>query len=147
MTTPVGTWDNLKIAWPVLVFLAAGPAFLVAAALGAPRLVTVPLAVVMIGAPSVGTYVWLRTQQGVGRRAALALAAAGLGTGFLRAALLVGLALCLTFTALFVASGLSDGVFHDEDVVLLIVSWSVLALIWVASRYIPAFLRRRAGNA
>jgi hypothetical protein len=143
VTTPVSAWDNIKIAWPVLVSLAAGPAFVVAAVLGAPRLVTVPLAVVMIGAPSLCTYVWLRTQEGMGRRAALASSAARL----VGAVFLVGLVLCLAITALVVTGGFSDGVFHDEDVVLLIGSWGVLALVWLVSRYIPAFMRRRAADA
>jgi hypothetical protein len=143
VTTPVSTWDNIKIAWPVLVSLAAGPAFLLAAVLGAPRLVTVPLAVVMVGAPTLCTYVWLRTQEGMGRGAALASAAARL----VGAVFLVGLVLCLAITALVVIGGFSDGVFHDEDVVLLVVSWSVLALMWLVSRYVPVFRRRRAGDA
>jgi hypothetical protein len=65
----------------------------------------------------------------------------------LRGTFLVGLALCVAFTVLFVAGGLSDGVFHDEDVVLLSVCWGVLVLAWLASRYVPAFMRRRTGDA
>jgi hypothetical protein len=65
----------------------------------------------------------------------------------LRATFLVGLTLCVTFTVLFVVGGFSDGVFHDEDIVLLAVCWSALTLLWLASRYIPAFMRRRAGDA
>jgi hypothetical protein len=65
----------------------------------------------------------------------------------LRGTFLVGLALCVAFTVLFLLGGFSDGVFHDEDLVLLAVCWGVLALTWVASRYIPAFMRRRAGDA
>jgi hypothetical protein len=147
MTTPVSTWENVKFAWPVLVSLAAGPAFLVAAVLGAPKLVTVPLAVVMIGGPSLCTYVWLRKQEGLGRGAALASAAGGLLGAVFLGTFVVGLALCATLTVLFVIGGLSDGVFHDEDVVLLIVSWSLLTLIWLASRYIRASVRRKARNA
>ena len=65
----------------------------------------------------------------------------------LRATFLVGLALCVGLTVLFVLGGFSDGVFHDEDVVLLSVCWGVLALTWLASRYVPAYIRRRAGDA
>jgi hypothetical protein len=147
MTAPRATRDNLRLAWPVLVGLAACPAWLVAAVLGAPRLVTFPLAVVMIAAPSLGAYVWLRTQDGMGRRPALVSVVSGLAGAVARGAFLLGVALSVTFTVLFVVGGFYDGVFHDEDVVLLTVCWGVLALLWLAGRYIPALMRRRVEDA
>ena len=65
----------------------------------------------------------------------------------LRGTFLVGLALCVVFSVLVVLGALSDGIVYDEDFILLAVCWGVLALAWIASRYIPAFMRRRAGDA
>jgi hypothetical protein len=139
---PSLTWrDVLRVFWPHLAFLAAFAAYICSAALGAPRLLILPLAVAGIGVFPLATYLHLRETRS--RRAALASVAGSIARG----ALLVGLALCVVVTVLVVAGGLSDGVYHDEDVVLLAVCWSVLALAWLAGRYIPAFMRRRAGDA
>jgi K+-transporting ATPase A subunit len=132
--------DALRVFWPHVAFLAAFAAMVGSAAVGAPRFLMLTLAVVASGVFPLAVYLHLRETRS--RRAALGSMAGSL----VRGTLLVCLALCVVVTVLFVAGGVYDGVYHDEDIVLLAVGWGVLALIWLASRYVPAFMRRRVGS-
>jgi hypothetical protein len=133
--------DVLRVLWPHAVFLASAVALFASAALGAPQVLTLPLAVVAGGVFPLAAYLHLRETRN--RRAALGSVAGDLARG----AFLVGFAFSALLTVLFVAGGLYDGIFHDEDVVLLAVCWGALALIWLAGRYVPPMVRRRTGDA
>ena len=141
MATAVTWRDALRVLWPHVAFVAAFGAMFASEALGAPRLLTLPLAVVAAGVFPLSAYLQLRETRS--RRAALASVAGYFAHGMF----VVGLALCFALTVLFVAGGFHDGVYHDEDIVLLAVCWGVLALIWLGRRHIPAMMRRGAQDA
>jgi hypothetical protein len=136
------TWRDVpRVFWPHFAFLAAFAGFAGMDALGAPPVLKLALAVAGFGVFPFAAYLHFR--ETASRRVALASA-----VGYLtRGALLVGLVVCVLVTVLVVAGGLHDGIYNDEDVVLLVVCWSVLAFAWLASRYIPVFVRRRARDA